>query len=364
MFDDLATLLHSHNVRFDGRDFADYAWLENEQTRDDLYERAFEIMMVVIDDKQRDAIPNNVDYKSIFALGRACAQFLDERNRGMESPIASLALHKYIEQLVENGKPDVFFEQQCRLQLITADLLINYTTFREAIAADGIPEETIRERYRDHAGKWAHNITQLIETIQLIGNHEQPLNFETEENANTIFDYSICLAQSVRSMILQFTFMKPILDYETANEIFKLTIPLSVKAIETLAPHREKTSPQYIMFQTLTAQMGIFMEKETGNGLPIEHLFGQCNIATSPFDDLSPIDSYSTLFAHILRVDLCAHQEELHPHLEQAKADAARALEASQQNGNYNAYQHILGQLLNGEPINHIIASDELAHSW
>jgi hypothetical protein len=365
MFDDLPEFLASCGVVFDGRNFADMDWLENEQTCEMLNQRGFSIAMEFLDQNLRQNIPKNIDYKAVFTLGRACAQFLDDRNRGLESPIANLALHTYIEQLVQNGEPDVFFEQQCRLQLITTDLLINYTTFREAIAEEGMGEDAIRHRYLDHATRWANNITQLIESLNLIGNPERSLNFgDPEKLEDTIFDYYICLSQAVRSMMLQVSFMQPILNHETASAILNPAIPLFAHAVEALAPHRERSSAQYILFQAINAHTGVFVEEYTGHKIPVESLLDQCNRATIDLENLSPVDEYSTLFAHILRVGLCTQREELGEELEQARADARVALEASAQVGNYEAYQMILNQLLNGEQINDVILSDELAHKW
>ena len=365
MFDDLPEFLTSCGVVFDGRNFADMDWLENEQICTMLNERGFSIAMEFLDQNLRKNIPKNIDYHSVFALGRACAQFLDDRNRGLESPIANLAFHTYIEQLVQNGEPDVFFEQQCRLQLITTDLLINYTTFREAIAEEGMDEDAIRHRYIDHATRWANNITQLIESLNLIGNPERPLNFgDPGKLEDTIFDYYICLSQAVRSMMLQFSFMQPILNLEAARSVLTPSVPLLVQSIEALAPHRESSSAQYILFQGINAQMGIFMDENTGHKLPVESLLDQCNKATTDLENLSPVDEYSTLFAHTQRVRLCTQREELREELEQVRADARLALEASVQVGNYDAYQMILNQLLNGEQINNVILSDELAHKW
>ena len=306
MFDDISELLRSLDVRFDGRKFHDNVWLENEQTREILYQRGFEIAMAAIDPKQRQEMPKNLDYKSLFALGRACAQFLDDRNRGLEMPIATLALHNYIEQLIENGEPDVFFEQQCKLRLITSDLVVNYTTFRDAIGERDIGEEDIQILYLQHATKWANNINQCIQTLQLIGNPERPLNFRSLENCNnTIFDYFVCLAQTARSMMLQYDLMRPILDPQTATEVINIIGPLIVQAIEALAPHRQQSSAQFILFQTITAHMAIFMDRETSHELPSESLLDQCNRATIHLEEISPGDAYATLFAHYLRVSLC-----------------------------------------------------------
>ena len=106
------------------------------------------------------------------------------------------------------------------------------------------------------------------------------------------------------------------------------------------------------------------MDENTGHKLPVESLLDQCNKATTDLENLSPVDEYSTLFAHTLRVRLCTQREELREELEQVRADARLALEASVQVGNYDAYQMILNQLLNGEQINNVILSDELAHKW
>lgn len=365
MFDDLPVLLASLGVTFDGRTFSNKEWLENEQTCAVLHERGFSIAMQAIDEKQRQNIPKNIDFRSLFTLGRACAQFLDDRNRGLESPIANLALHAYIEQLVQNGEPDVFFEHQCRLRLITTDLLINYTTFREAIAEEGMSEEAIRHRYLDHATKWANNITQLIELLQLIGNEEKPLNFgDSAKQEDMIFDYFICLALSVRSFMLQFSFMQPILNIEIATEILNHAAPLIVTSFEALAPHRELSSTQYILFQTIGAYMGIFMDENTGHKIPVESLLDQCNRATIYLENLSPVDEYATLFAHVLRVGLCTKREELSEQLEQVRADAMTALEASTQVRNFDTYRMALEQLINNEQINNFIISDDLAHAW
>lgn len=365
LFDDLPEFLTSCGVIFDGRKFANMDWLENEQTCALLNQRGFSIAMESLDENLRRNFPKNIDYMAVFTLGRACAQFLDDRNRGLESPIAYFALHTYIEQLVQNGDPNVFFEQQCRLRLITTDLLINYTTFREAIAEERMDGETIRHRYLDHATRWANNITQLIESLNLIGNPERPLNFNDQEKLeNTIFDYYICLAQAVRSMLLQFSFMLPVLNLETANAILTPVVPLLVQSVETLAHHRENSSTQYILFQTVTAHIGIFMDENTGHKLPVESLLDQCNRATILLENLSPVELYATLFAHILRVGLCTKREELSEQLEQARADARLALELSMQNRNYNAYQVTLNQFFNGEQINEVILSDDLAHTW
>jgi hypothetical protein len=365
MFDDLPEFLAQCGVTFDGRNFDNMDWLEDEQTCAMLNQRGFSIAMEALDENLRRSIPKNIDYRAVFTLGRACAQFLDDRNRGLESPIANLALHSYIEQLVQNGEPDVFFEHQCRLQLIKTDLLINYTTFREAIAEEGMGEDAIRHRYLDHATRWANNITQLIESLNLIGNPERPLNFnDPAKLGDTIFDYYICLAQAVRSMMLQFSFMQPILDLETAKAVLTPAVPLFVQSIESLAPHREHSSAQYILFQGINAHMGIFMDEYTGHKLPIESLLDQCNRATVHLENLSPVDEYSTLFAHLLRVGLCTQREELAEQLEQVREDASLALEASTQVGNYDAYHMILNQFFDGEQINDVVLSDELAHMW
>jgi hypothetical protein len=365
LFDDLSGLLCSLEVSFDGREFDDHAWLENEQTRAILYERGFAIAMAAMDSKQREMMPKNIDYRSLLALGRACAQFLDDRDKGLETPIANLALHKYIEQLVQNGEPDVFFEQQCKLRLITSDLIINYTTFRDAIAADGIGEEDIRIQYLQHIKRWGKNITQCIETLQLIGNPERPLNFINPENChNTIFDYFICLAQAIRSMMLQYNLVQPILDLPTATEAIEIIGPLTVQSIEALAPHRRQSSAQFILFQTITAHMGIFMERETSHEIPLESLLDQCDRATTHLEEKTPLDAYITLFAHYLRVILCSNREELHEHLAQVKEDAMVALNESQQIQNYESYRLILEQSINDEAVNIIMVSDALAHVW
>ena len=226
-------------------------------------------------------------------------------------------------------------------------------------------EDAIRHRYLDHATGWSNNITQLIESLNLIGNPERPLNFgDPAKLDDTIFDYYICLSQAVRSMMLQFSFMQPILNIETASAILNPAIPLFAHAVEALAPHRERSSAQYILYQAINAHTGVFVDVYTGHKIPVESLLDQCNRATIDLENLSPVDEYSTLFAHILRVSLCTQREELGEELGQVRADARLALEASAQVGNYEAYQMILNQLLNGEQRNDVILSDEMAHKW
>ena len=365
MFDDLPELLESLGVKFDGRDFANMDWLENEQTCGIIHDRCFSIAMEAIDPTKREQFPKNIDHYALFALGRACAQLLDDRNRGLESPIATLALHRYIESLVHDGEPDVFFEQQCRLRLITTDLLINYTTFRDDISADGMVSGAICHRFLEHSAIWFNNISQLIESIQLIGNQEQPLNFgDQNKRDDTVFDYYICLAQAVRSLMLQFSFLQPIMDLETATNVLNRAAPLIVQSIQTLAPHREESSVQYILFQAINAHMGIFMGETTVDQIPVESMFDQCNRASVYLENLSPADVYATLFTHVLRVKLCTQHEQLNGHLEQVKTDAMNALEASAQVRHYEAYRMIIEHLCNGEEFNNVILSDQLAHAW
>ena len=165
-------------------------------------------------------------------------------------------------------------------------------------------------------------------------------------------------------MMLQFSYMQPILNLETASAVLTPSVPLFVQSVEAITPHREHSGAQYILFHAINAQMGIFMDEYTGHKLPVESLLDQCNRATIDLENLSPVDEYSTLFAHVLRVGFCTQRDELHGQLEQVKTDARLALEASAQVGNYQAYQMILNQLFDGEQINNVILSDELAHIW
>ena len=365
MFEDLPELLKSLGVEFDGRDFTSMDWLENEQTCGIIHDRCLSIAMEVIDDTKRNQLPKKIDYYALFALGRACSQFLDDRNRGLESPIANLALHRYIDNLVANGEPDVFFEQQCRLRLISSDLLISYTTFREDISAGGRDFQAIRNLFLEHSGKWMNNISHLIESLQLIGNQERRLNFGDHKKHNdTVFDYYNCLALAVRSLMLQYSYLQPTLDLETATNILNRAAPLIVQSIHTLAPHREDSSVQYIIFQAITAQIGIVLGQTTVEKVPVESMLDQCNRASVDLENLSPVEVYATLFSHVLRLNLCTNHNELSSHLEQVKIDALNALETSAQVRHYPVYRRIIEQLCNGEEINKVIISDQLAHAW
>lgn len=362
LFDDLATFLSEFGIEFDGRDFTSMEWASEEKTCQAVFDRAMTIAVTLADSSEREKISESIDYRSLFTLGRACTQIIPDEERGMEAPLAGFALDRYMLNLTKNGEPDVFFEHQCRLRLVRAELCISYRNFRQDIVREEVTKADINRSFMEHVQQSANLITELVQLLQLTGELGEGLNFnDQEQRESVVFDYYIALVEAIRGFMLQFPCAQPVLDIEHATQYIQMAGPLIGNGIECLAPHRETSSTTYILFQTLMAQMGNFFSTYTTEDLPPESLFDQCNRASVNFGDLSPADTYATLFAHYLRLSLVRDHDALASHRATVEAEALKALENSAAVRKHPVYSGLIHQLIASEPVNAIMVSDELS---
>jgi hypothetical protein len=237
--------------------------------------------------------------------------------------------------------------------------------FRNLIAQDEMTGEAISDLFMNHIVQTSNAIQELMRSLELCSRQEHPMNFASDElQGKMAFDYYISLIQAVRGFMLQFSCVQPVIQAEHAKQYFEMAGPLITNAIELMAPFRDGATTSYIMFQSLMAQFGIFFAKYTEHKIPNESNFDQCNRATIAFEDLQPIETYCTLFAHVLRLMLLRDHKELQGHRTQVVQDALDALEASDRGRNYEIYSNIIHQLINDDEVNLIIMSDELSLSW
>jgi len=361
----LANFLSSLGVEYDGRNFSSFDWLENEETCNLLHEKAFEIIEAINRRKEESKNERIGDFRSTFALAIACSHFLGKGHWEIKMILAGEAHSSYVTNLVKTGEIDVFFDHQCRKAHLDTSLEMHYLMFRNFIAQEGMTGDAISDLFMNHIVQTSNMIQELMRSLELCGRQEHPMNFANDElQGKMAFDYYISLIQAVRGFMLQFSCVQPVIQVEHAQRFFEMAGPLITNAIELLAQFRDGATTSYIMFQTLMAQFGIFFAKYTDHEIPAASNFDQCNRATIAFDELEPIETYCTLFAHVLRLMLIRDHEGLQGHRAQAVQDALDALEASDRSRHYDVYSNIINQLINDEEVNFIILSDELSLTW